>query len=130
MLLKVTPLYAGLLALLFVALSIRVIAVRRSAGVALGDGDRSDVRRRMRVHGNFAEYVPLALLLLALAEINLQPALLLHGLGLALLAGRCIHAVGVSGEPERFVLRVTGMALTFGTILVAAALNLAAAAGL
>ncbi len=124
-----TPLYAGLLALVFLLLSVRVIQARRSARVALGDGGHSLVLRRLRVHGNFAEYAPFALLLLALAEINGQPTLLLHVVGMSLLAGRCIHALGVSGEPERFALRATGMALTFGAIAVGAALALAAAAG-
>ena len=54
--------------LLFVVLSFRVIAGRRASSTALGDGSNPDLFRRIRVHSNFAEYVPLALILLGLAE--------------------------------------------------------------
>ena len=70
---SVTPIYAGLLALLFILLSMRVIGTRRAARVALGDGGIPALLRRQRVHGNFAEYAPLALLLMALAELQGLP---------------------------------------------------------
>lgn len=68
MLLTVTPVYAGLMGLLFVLLSVGVIRARRESGVALGDGGDRALLRRQRVHGNFAEYVPLGLVLLMCAE--------------------------------------------------------------
>lgn len=117
----ITALYASLLAVLFVGLAMRVIAGRRGAGVAIGDGGDMALLRRQRVHANCAEYVPFALLLLGLAESLATAALLLHALGLGLLAGRIVHAVGVSQTPERMALRVTGMAITFTVLLVAAA---------
>ena len=84
----ITALYAALLAPLFVLLAIRVIAARRSARVPVGDGGDAELRRRMRVHANFAEYVPFALLLMALAEsLGITPWLI-HVLGLALLGSR------------------------------------------
>ncbi|MGE0698940.1 MAG: MAPEG family protein [Hyphomicrobiaceae bacterium] len=125
----VTPIYASILALVFVGLSARVIGARRGAGVALGDGGDRLLLRRQRVHANFAEYVPLALVLLLLAEQQGAARPVLHALGLALLAGRLIHAFGVSQEPERLPLRVAGMVLTLGTLVSAAAINLALAAG-
>lgn len=121
---RTTALYAGLLAPLFVVLAIRVIALRRSARVAVGDGGDAELRRRMRVQANFAEYVPFALLLLALAEALGSPAWALHPLGLALLAGRLSHAWGMSQPREVFAFRVAGMAATFGVILLAALLCL------
>ncbi len=54
----ITAFYAALLALLFVFLSVRVIGWRRVKRVELGHGDDSQLLRRMRVHANFAEYVP------------------------------------------------------------------------
>ncbi len=122
----VTPLYASLLAFLFVFLSIRVIKARRAEKVALGDGDSLRVRRAMRVQANFAEYVPLALLLIALAELQGLPVWALHLLGLVLLIGRGFHAYGVSQESETFKYRVRGMGLTFGVIVTAAVANLGA----
>jgi uncharacterized membrane protein YecN with MAPEG domain len=64
----ITALFAGLLAPLYIVLALRVIGLRRSAGVALGDGGDPWLTRRMRVHANFAEYAPFTLLLMGLAE--------------------------------------------------------------
>jgi hypothetical protein len=122
--LPVTALYAALLALYFVWLATRVIKARRVHRVALGTGSHRLVERAVRAHGNFAENVPLALLLLALAEVNGLPGWALHALGVALLAGRVLHATGIAREPEEFRWRVLGMSLTFTMLIAAAAANL------
>jgi hypothetical protein len=118
----ITAFYAALLALLFLLLSTRVIAQRREAHVEIGHGESLELLRRMRVHANFAEYVPMALLLIALAESVKAPSALLHLLGLGLLAGRLIHAYGLSQTPHILKLRVLGATLTFVVIGLAAAL--------
>ena len=125
----ITPVYAGLLALFFVFLSLRVIRFRRAAGISLGDGGDGEMRRRIRVHANFAEYAPVALILMALAELQGQPAWAIHLIGVLLAAGRMAHAFGVSRVPQIMTLRVAGMVATVGAIVVGAALNLAAALG-
>ncbi len=127
--LPVTALYAGLFAFGFIWLSIRVVTMRRRYHLALGASHRL-VERAVRAHGNFSEYVPFALLLLALCEMNRLPDWGLHGLGVALLAGRASHAYGISREPEVLKWRVFGTSLTFTVIGVAGAalLGLAAAA--
>ena len=117
----ITALYASLLAPLFLLLASRVIRTRRGARVAVGDGGDAVLARRMRVHANFAEYVPLALLLLALAESLGTHAWLLHGLGLALLGGRIAHARGMSQARETFAFRVAGVVTTFWMLGLAAA---------
>jgi uncharacterized membrane protein YecN with MAPEG domain len=76
----------------------------------------------MRVHANFAEYVPMALILIALAESLKSPSVLLHLLGLGLIAARLIHAYGLSQTPHIVRLRVLGITGTFIVIGVAAAL--------
>lgn len=119
MTLTITPVYAALLGLGFVALSIRVIRVRRATKVALGSGGDAGLERAMRVHANFAEYAPLSLLLLAMLEMGGANALWLHALCLTLLAGRAAHAYGVSRPDENFRFRVWGMALTFSVIVLA-----------
>lgn len=116
----VTALYAGLLALLFVYLAVRVIQLRREGRVAVGDGGNALLLRRMRVHANFAEYVPLALILMALAESLNTWTWLLHIFGVALLAGRISHAYGVSQLRETYIFRTIGMVATFAVILTAA----------
>ena len=114
--LTITPLYAGLLALIFVGLSFRVIFRRINARVSLGDEGDATLQKRMRVHGNFAEYAPFALILLLLSEAQGAPGWALHGLGLMLLAGRVLHAVGLGSTPQIMALRRAGMILTFTMI--------------
>ncbi len=127
---SITPLYASVLALLFVFLSIRVIGARRVSRVGVGDGGDRALMRRIRVHGNFAEYVPFAVVLMTLAELQRAPGWTIHLLGVLLLAGRLVHAYGVSREPEEFRFRVTGMAMTFTVLICGALLNLGATLGL
>lgn len=120
----VTPLYAGLLALLLVVLSVRVIAVRRSERVNLGHAGRPELERRIRAQANLAEYAPLALLLIAILELSGFPPIVLHGLGTALLAGRLLHGWALSLTDGAPWARVGGMALTFTALGLGAALNL------
>ena len=114
------PIYAALLALIFVALSIRTLRIRRGLQLAVGDGGNPIMLRAIRAHGNFAEYVPLGLLLILACEGLGAPKLLVHGLGAMLLLGRLVHAIGISRQDEVFAYRVTGMALTFTCYLTAA----------
>jgi uncharacterized membrane protein YecN with MAPEG domain len=120
---RIVPAYAALLALLFIYLSVRVMRARQMAGVAIGTGGNPRLERRIRVHANFAEYVPLALVLLVLLEMRGNAAWYLHVLCLALLAGRAAHAYGVSQEPDDMRMRGSGVVLTVA-VLVAASLTL------
>ena len=71
--LRVIPLYASLLALFYVYLSARTIGVRRKANISIGDGGDDSMLRAMRMHANFAEHAPIALLLLAFVDIQGAP---------------------------------------------------------
>lgn len=124
MTLAITPVFAALLALLYVVLTVRVVAARRSERIGLGDQGNRKLLRRMRAHSNCAEYVPLSLLLLLMLELMNGAPLLLWTLGTALVAGRLAHAYGFSQDPELGQLRVAGMALTFAVIISAALANL------
>lgn len=114
----ITAFYAALAGLLFVALSVRVIAVRRMAKVALGTGESPELLRRVRIHANAAEYIPIVLILMALAESLKAPSLLLHAIGAIFLAGRLLHAYALT--KASIDLRVAGMALTFTAITLSA----------
>ena len=111
--LVIIPYYAAFLALIFILLSLNVIRGRGKHRVALGSRDISDLERRIRVHGNFAEYVPFTLLLLTIVELQGLPHAILHGLSLCLILGRLSHAWGVSQAAEKLTFRVAGMVLTF-----------------
>ena len=116
-----TGLYAALLGLLFVALSVRTLLLRRTLRIAVGDAGNPEMLRAMRVHANFAEYIPLALFLIYLCETQGANRILVHALCLALLVGRLSHSYGVSQSNENYRFRVAGMALTFTPIIVASA---------
>lgn len=124
MTLAITPLYGGLIGLLLVALSARVIFRRRAASVSVGDGDDKDLRKRIRVQANCAEYAPLGLILLAMAELQGAPGWVVHLLGVMLLAGRMLHAYGFGSTPQIIPLRQLGMLLTFLMIILAALANI------
>lgn len=121
--LAITSLYAALLTIVYVVLSVRTIRIRQAAKISLGAGEDTNLLRKIRVHANFAEYVPLGLILLMLCELVITPTWLLHGAGMMLLLGRLSHVYGVDRERQQIEFRVIGMALTF-TALILLACNL------
>ncbi len=122
--LTITPIYAALIALLFVALSVNVIRQRYTSKVSVGDGGDKAMIKAIRTHSNCAEYAPFALLLIAMAELQGAGGWLINLLGLALLAGRLMHAYGFGQTPQIVILRRAGMSLTFLAILIAAITNI------
>lgn len=92
----ITLLYAGLCTLLVLFLAGRVIAGRRAMKVGMGDGGHHELQRRIRVHANAIEYLPLALLLLGGMELNGYPDPVIHAFGATLLVSRLLHAWGLS----------------------------------
>lgn len=119
----IVSLYAGLLGMLFVGLSVRTLLLRRRLKIAVGDGGNEVLQRAIRVHSNFAEYVPFSLFLTFLVAQTGAGPHVLHRLGLTLLIGRVVHAYGVSQVRERFAFRIVGMALTL-TAIVGASIRL------
>jgi len=115
MIVPVTSFYAAAAAFLLIPLSLWVIFARQDLGVAWGDGTEADGRlmRLRRAHGNFIEYVPMALIVLMLAEIQGAPSWALHVAGNSLLSGRVVHAAGLIRFPSDLRFRVVGMVLTF-----------------
>ena len=118
----VSPLYVGLCALIFFALSVRVIRGRGDRGVNLGHGGHADLETAIRIHGNFAEYVPLALLIIVLVEATGFSRYWVHGLGIALVAGRLLHAWGMTHTKQPSPGRIAGVTLTFSVLVVGGAL--------
>src|SRR5262245_8725459 len=116
----IVPIYAAIFAVMLVVLSLRVARTRGEVRVAIGDGGNRLLLRRIRVQGNFTEYVPMALILFTFVEMQGWPRWLVHALCLILLAARLVHAYGVGQEPENIKIRATGMA-TKATLLIAAA---------
>jgi len=121
---RITGLYAALLALLVVGLAVRVMLLRRRNSVGLGDGGNRSLACAVRAHGNATEYVPLALVLLLVLELNQTLPALLHVFGIGLLLARVIHALGLSNTPGASTGRSVGAGLTL-LVIVAMALMLA-----
>jgi len=120
--LLITPIYAALLGLIFVVLSIKTIIIRRKNKVAVGDGNKPQLQRAMRVHANFAEYTPIAIILVGFVESLKYNEIIVHILLSLFLLGRIIHAYGLSKIDEDFRFRVFGMVLTFNVITIASGL--------
>lgn len=113
----IVSLYAAILAILFVILSIRVIRLRRQLQIGLGDSGDKNLLRAISVHSNFSEYAPLSLFLIFLVESQAGYSWFVHSLGICLLVGRLSHAYGVSQSVENYNFRVFGMAMTFTSII-------------
>ncbi|HEX4883315.1 MAG TPA: MAPEG family protein, partial [Casimicrobiaceae bacterium] len=92
----VTALYAGAIGVLLIVLAALVSRLRRARKVGLGDGGDRDLQRAIRVHGNAVEWALPGLALLLVAELNRAAPLLLHACGIAIVAGRVLHAFGLS----------------------------------
>ena len=125
--LPITTILISLLALLFVRLSLQVIRLRRKNQVSLGDGGHEDLRRAIRGQGNCAEYGPIGVLLVLVAELqsaHVAATIVVGWLAAAFLLGRVLHGYAFAFTAGSMVLRVRGMQLTILTILSLAAFNL------
>jgi len=120
----ITDTTASLLTFVYVFLAFKVIALRRTEKIALGDGGVQKLQAAIRAHGNFSEYVPLSLVLMALLELDHFASIALMVVALALVLGRVLHSVSVLSNPQRFKFRVLGMQLTFATLVSLAVFNL------
>lgn len=118
----VTPLYAAVLVLWFLVLSLHVVRCRRQARVRLGNGGNPALERAIRAQANFAEYVPLALLLLLVLELARFSFYWLHAIGAALVLARLLHGYALAFRSSFRFGRRWGAALTFAVLLVEVAL--------
>lgn len=114
----ITGLYAGILALLLLALSTLVIMARWKNRVALGSGESKEMLRVMRGHANFIEYVPISLILMLILELSHANAWLLYIMGNMMVLGRIIHAAHFFFGQKHLKVRQIGMILTFLPLLI------------
>lgn len=121
--LLITSIIAAVLTIIFIKLSFAVIGLRRKNKVGLGSGGNEDLERAIRAQGNFAEYVPFGIILIACLELNGAPWWLVVIPGITLIIGRLIHAKGINTPPPDFSNRVLGMKFTFYTLITLVVLN-------
>jgi uncharacterized protein len=122
--LAITGSYAAILTVFFIFLSARIVTYRRGNSVSLGDAGDKVLLSRIRAHGNFSEYAPLGVLLLAIAEMQGSGALWLHVCGMLLLVGRLMHGLNFTFQLGLMPMRVGGMVLTFTALALGAVLSL------
>lgn len=120
----ITSVIASVLTIIFVKLSFSVIALRRKNKVGLGNGGHDELERAIRAQGNFAEYVPFGIFLIACLELNGAPWWMVALPGVTLIIGRLIHAKGINVPPPDFSKRILGMKFTFNTLITLIILNL------
>ena len=112
MVLAITALYTAILGLMLIALAINVTAHRVKLRVPLGDGGNAEMRRMIRLHGNAAEYIPFALVLMAIYELNGGGHMGLHIVGVALVVGRVLQTWGMWATDMTNIGRQIGQSLT------------------
>lgn len=113
----VTPIFAAIFSLMFAFLSANVIRHRLKSKTALGEGTDRDLLKAIRVHANFAEYVPLAIIMMWFLETITYDSRIPYALGVVLLLGRIGHVIGIS-YPRRFlILRQLGVLATLAVLL-------------
>jgi uncharacterized protein len=123
----ITAAYLAVLALLYAALCLQVVRLRRRNQAGFGDGGSIELRGAIRAHAHFAEYVPIIALMAAMLEISGLPAVRVHVLMGALLVARLLHPFGMVAKPQtmRFrVFRIGGLTLTLLVMIACAVIIL------
>jgi uncharacterized membrane protein YecN with MAPEG domain len=111
----VTMITAGILGLLMLVLGIRIVQLRMQTRISLGDGDNPDMLTRMRAHGNAAEWIPIGLILLFLAEQASGADWLVVAGAALLVAGRLLHPFGLANRSPNAA-RTLGMVFTWTAV--------------
>ena len=116
MILPITLTIAAAAALLHVWLSVRVSQLRLRHKVLIGDEGNRSVGARMRAHGNYAENMPLFLILLALIEHGIGSELWLWIVALAFIVARLLHAFGMDRGTANWM-RLVGILVSWLLLL-------------
>jgi uncharacterized membrane protein YecN with MAPEG domain len=124
---SITATYVAVLALVYTALAIQVVRLRRRGRVSFGYGGSVELRSAIRTHAHFAEYVPLIALMSAMLEGSGLAATKVHVLMGTLLAARLLHPLGMYAKPRTWqfrIGRIGGMTLTLLVMVACAVLML------
>lgn len=106
----ITTLFAGLIGLLLLVLSWRVIQARGAESKS--DDGAEKLKRRIRGQGNLIEYAPTALILLGLLEYQQAPEWFLWATGALFFIGRLFHGYAFGFSAHSPVGRTGGAGMT------------------
>lgn len=120
----ILSLYSGILGLILIYLSYIVVGHRKKLGIGIGNGANNDLSRAIRVHANFIEYVPMALILLAVFVSNGGNSLVTHIMGSSLVIARLLHAYGLGKTINLSFGRLLGVILTWLVIVTLSGFNI------
>lgn len=114
----ITALYGALNAIfnIFLANNVASLRTRHKVGLGDGDGQQRELLVAIRTHGNNAEFVPLAIVMMLLAELCGAKGWVLHLYGGLLLAARVAHWLGLPRKAPN-PLRFGGVAVTWLAIV-------------
>jgi len=108
MAIPITALTAGILGIMSLVLAFLAGSMRAKTGISIGDGGNQEMLLAGRRHANFAEFVPMALILLAVLELAHVSSTALYVLGGGLVLCRVAHAVGIKADTMTGPLRAIG----------------------
>ena len=101
---------AALFAIMIVLLGVPISLRRGKLKANHGDANDETLRRRIRAHGNFIEYAPLAVVVVGLLELSGTSRGVTLAVAVAFGASRVVHALGM--------LYTSGPAIRAGAMLV------------
>ncbi len=118
MIVPVSAVFAAVLGLLLLVLSFLASRYRLKFKQGLGVSEDIDFQAAVRAHANLAEYAPIGLIMLAIAELNGVPGALVYWTGMGFVVGRLLHAFGmINGRGGPHMARMAGILLTWLAIL-------------
>lgn len=129
MTLTITTGFAAGFAVLMLALWTMVTRQRAVTGVSIGAGGNQGLHEAIRRHGNFMEWVPMTLVLMALAEMQGAGAVWLWSAGALALTGRLVHPFGLRAGNAAHPLRIVGNVANIFALLILIGLLTRAALG-
>lgn len=116
----ITGLYLSIFGLVLIFLIVRVVLLRMRYKVSLGDGGHDDLLRAMRVHGNYVETIPMALLVMLMVELGGASLWVVHAMGVTMIVSRVLHFIGLTHKGYD-IYRVIGMILMMSVYILGAA---------
>lgn len=123
MIVPVSAVFAAVLGLLLIVLSLMVVRHRLRLKQGLGVSEDIDFQAAVRAHANLIEYAPAGLIMMTIAELNGVSATLIYWTGMAFVVGRLLHAFGmINGQGGPHMARMAGILLTWLAIVVLALL--------